>query len=173
MLLAVDLALLLFLIVLPLPHIGYTFRLDRNDWRRIRDGLTLYTFSAVPIGLLTGFLVFGFSGQSALEWVAGWPLMYLFTALPEEFLFRGVIQQRLHQEIRNERWALLIGSAIFGLAHLNNATAGFPEPNWMYAVMATLAGLAYGWTWRRTGKITAAAVVHATVNIVWIGLLQG
>jgi len=39
--------------------------------------------------------------------------------------------------------------------------------------MATLAGLAYGWTWRKTGKITASAVVHATVNFVWGILLSG
>jgi membrane protease YdiL (CAAX protease family) len=41
----------------------------------------------------------------------------------------------------------------------------------MYS-MASLAGLAYGWTWRKTGRITAAAIVHATVNFVW-GILFG
>jgi membrane protease YdiL (CAAX protease family) len=52
------------------------------------------------------------------------------------------------------------------MAHQNNATAGYPAPNWTYAAMATLAGLAYGWVWRRTGKITASAVTHAPANFV-------
>jgi membrane protease YdiL (CAAX protease family) len=42
----------------------------------------------------------------------------------------------------------------------------------MYAMMATLAGLAYGWTWRKTGKVTGSAVVHTTVNFIW-GILLG
>jgi membrane protease YdiL (CAAX protease family) len=59
------------------------------------------------------------------------------------------------------------------VAHLDNATAGYLAPNWAYVAMATLAGLAYGWVWRRTGKITAAAVTHALVNFVWGILLAG
>lgn len=93
--------------------------------------------------------------------------------MPEELLFRGVIQNQIHRRVKHEWLALAVAAIIFGLSHLNNSTAGYPEPNWMYALMATLAGLAYGWTWRRTGKITAAAVVHATVNFIWGLFLSG
>ena len=99
---------------------------------------------------------------------------YLFTALPEELLFRGVIQNLL--ERRFPQWpGLTIGLAavVFGLAHLDNPTPGYPVPNMTYVAMATLAGLAYGWTWRRTGKITASAVTHALVNFMWGILLAG
>ena len=96
-----------------------------------------------------------------------------FTALPEELLFRGIIQNQIGARVRNEWLALALASVIFGLSHLNNSTLNYPTPNWMYALMATLAGLAYGYTWRRTGKITASAVVHASVNFVWGVLLQG
>jgi membrane protease YdiL (CAAX protease family) len=33
--------------------------------------------------------------------------------------------------------------------------------------MATMAGLAYGWAWRKGGKITAAALTHTWLNFTW------
>ena len=163
----VVLFLLLFLAVRPLPQIGYTFRLTKNDFKQINIGLMAYTLIGIPIGLLTRFLIFGVAEFDVFKWVLALPLGYLFTALPEELLFRGIIQNQFHDRIKNEWLALAIGAFIFGLAHLNNGTGGYPVPNWMYVAMATLAGLAYGWTWRKTGKITASAVVHALVNFVW------
>ncbi len=62
---------------------------------------------------------------------------------------------------------MLVASLFFGLAQLNNPTPGFPVPNWLNAVFATLAGLAYGVVWQRTGKITASALTHALVNFIW------
>lgn len=173
MLTAIPLAFLTFLVLRPLDGIGYTFLLTRSDFDRISAGLVAYTIVGVPLGLITGFLTLGLESFDLGEWLAMGILGYLFTALPEELLFRGVLQNQLHRRIPGEWPALLLGSLIFGLAHLNNATPGFPEPNWMYALMATLAGLAYGWTWRQTGKITASALVHATVNLVWSILLSG
>jgi membrane protease YdiL (CAAX protease family) len=169
----VLLAFVCFLVLRPLPDIGYTFRLTRDDFRRIGQGLAAYTLTGVPLGLLTGFLIFEVAPFDLGALVLAWPLGYLFTALPEELLFRGVIQNQIHQRVKNEWLALAVAAIIFGLSHLNNNTPGYPEPNWMYALMATLAGLAYGWTWRRTGKITAAAVVHATVNFIWGLFLSG
>ena len=169
----VLLALVCFLGLRPLPNIGYTFALTRDDFGRIGWALAAYMLIGVPLGLLTGFLIFDVTPFEVSSWLLAWPLGFLFTALPEELLFRGVIQNQLHERLQGEWLALVVASIIFGLAHLNNSTPGYSEPNWMYALMATLAGLAYGWTWRRTGKITAAAVVHATVNYVWGLLLSG
>ncbi len=168
----VVLSFVCFLAIRPLPDVGYTFRFNRSDWPRIGTALGLYMLIALPLGIITRFLVVQVAPFAPGQWVMSWLLGYFFTALPEEMLFRGVIQNQLHQRLKNERVALAVAAVIFGLAHLNNATAGYPVPNWMYVVMASLAGLAYGWTWRKTGKITAAAVVHATVNFVW-GILLG
>ena len=54
-----------------------------------------------------------------------------------------------------------VSAVIFGLAHL---------PDIRYALLATLAGLAYGWVYARTGRITASALTHTGVNWIW-GLL--
>jgi hypothetical protein len=92
---------------------------------------------------------------------------YLLTALIEEVLFRGLIQNLLSERIGNKWVALMIASVVFGLAHLNNTTAGYISPNWAYALMATMAGVAYGWVWLRTGKVTASALTHMLVNLIW------
>jgi membrane protease YdiL (CAAX protease family) len=82
--------------------------------------------------------------------------------VPEEFLFRGLIQNLL------SRWlgvplGLALASVVFGLSHL-------PDPR--YAVLATIAGVAYGWVYLRTEKVTASAVTHALVDTVWVILLR-
>lgn len=171
-LLAVDLAFLLFLVIRPLEGLGYSFRLRGADFTTVSLALTAYSVIGLPLGLLARFLIFGLAPFRPLEWLLGLVFGYLLVALPEELLFRGIIQNMLQQRW-GKTWATLLAAAvIFGLAHLNNATTNYPEPNWMYAVMATLAGLAYGWTWRRTGKITASAATHALVNFVW-GIVFG
>ncbi|MCP5096582.1 MAG: CPBP family intramembrane metalloprotease [Chloroflexi bacterium] len=173
MLMAICMVLVLFLVIRPLPNIGYHFRITGADWQKIGRGLTAYTLIGIPIGLITRFLILGVTPFSVNDWILAWPLGYLFTALPEELLFRGIIQNQIHDRVKNEWVALLIASFIFGLAHLNNSTIGFGTPNWMYVLMATIAGMAYGWTWRKTGKVTAAAIVHATVNFIWGLFLVG
>jgi membrane protease YdiL (CAAX protease family) len=82
-------------------------------------------------------------------------------------LFRGILQNLLSRRAKKAWVALLAASLVFGLAHLNNATSGHAVPNWAYVAMATLAGLAYGWVWRRTKKVTASAITHMLVNLVW------
>jgi membrane protease YdiL (CAAX protease family) len=87
----------------------------------------------------------------------------LFTAWPEEFLFRGVLQNLFSRSFKN-RWAgLAVASVVFGLSHIFHA----PYPNWKYVLLATIAGLFYGHTWMRTGSLLPAALVHALVDISW------
>src|SRR3989449_11643561 len=76
--------------------------------------------------------------------------IFLFTALPEEFLFRGLIQNWLQRTVRSGAISLAIASLIFGASHLNN---GSPIPNYRYFLMATIAGMFYGRAWRNTGSL--------------------
>lgn len=164
---AVHLALWLFVIRYPLAPMGLTWRLDWSDAGNALLGLAAFAVVGLPIGLSTGFLrynpVFPSVGEALMRALGG----YLLVALPEEVLFRGVIQNLLSKSMTPTALALLVAAVVFGLAHLNNATAGFAEPNWTYALMASVAGLAYGWVWRRTGKVSASALTHAAVNLIW------
>ena len=51
-----------------------------------------------------------------------------------------------------------LAAGVFGLAHL---------PDLRYVLLATLAGIGYGWVYARTGKITASALTHTGVNWIW------
>lgn len=164
---AVSLALLLFIVRHPVGRMGFEFRFTRLDLLRALQGWAAFAVVGVPVGLLLGFLRLNLYRPSVTELVTAILGGYLLIALPEEVLFRGAIQNLT--DARARRWwvGLLVAGPIFGLAHTNNATPGFSEPNWAYALMATIAGLAYGWVWTRTHKVTASALTHMAVNLVW------
>ena len=86
-----------------------------------------------------------------------------FTAWPEEFLFRGLLQNMLARSAKSEMAGWWTASVVFGFSHITNL--GFP--NWRYVILASIAGLFYGWTWRKTGSIFASAIVHALVDVIW------
>jgi hypothetical protein len=101
-----------------------------------------------------------------LDFVIQFAGIYLTIAIPEELLFRGILQNQLEKSFAGRRrgvYALLLASVIFGLAHLHHA----PVPNWRYAIMATLAGIFYGSAFRMRRRLPAAALTHTLVDTVW------
>ena len=86
------------------------------------------------------------------------------TAWPEEFLFRGLLQNSLSRTFSSETAGWLTASVLFGLAHITNNGV---FPNWRYAMLATIAGIFYGRTWCKTNSIFASAIVHALVDTIW------
>ena len=158
---ALATGLYLFLVACPLERIGYTFQLSRRDLRLAAIATGVFALVGVPIGLATGFLQW--NPRLDVVRLAVAPIaIYLVTGVPEEFLFRGLIQNALERAIG--RAALPIASIIFGLAHL---------PDLRYVLLATLAGVAYGWVYQATRRITASAVTHALVDWIWVVLLRG
>lgn len=167
LLIGLNLTLFLFLVEYPLPGIGFTFELNQYDLSQAVIGLGGFSIIALPIGLRIGFLTYHpqWPGLlTVLEWIV---LGYLLVAVTEEFLFRGVIQNLLIELMQSQKFSSLLTAFIFGLSHLNNPTPRFAEPNGGYVLMGTLAGLAYGWVWLRTGKVTASAITHMLVNLSW------
>lgn len=154
-------AFYLFLVAQPLAGVGYTFALDRRDFGLAVSALAFVAVAALPLGFLTGFLTWQPRITPANVIVTP-VVVYLLTALPEEFLFRGVIQNLIAR-----RWGTRVGlgmaAVIFGVAHL---------PDLRYVVLAALAGLGYGWVYSRSGKITASALTHTGVNWIWVLLLD-
>jgi len=123
-------------------------------------------FSAIglPLGFAIGFI------YPAVRWpsvdgiimlLAG---IFLLNALPEEILFRGIIQHSLESVTKSPIVSLMVTALIFGMAHLNN---GPSLPNYRYFVMATLAGIAYGLAWRRHRNVLTSTITHTLVNVVW------
>jgi membrane protease YdiL (CAAX protease family) len=96
-------------------------------------------------------------------WWAVWTWsMVCLTALPEEALFRGVIQSLITKGLggtdRAATSAIVIAGMLFGLAHL----AGGP----VAVALASAAGLGYGWIYASTRSIGAAIAAHAGLNAI-------
>lgn len=155
-------AMYLFLVARPLSGVGYTYRLTSRDVSTAVLAFLAYAVVALPIGFATGFIAWR-PELDASRVLAAPLVIYLVTGVPEEFLFRGLLQNLLTRRL-GSRAGLVIASVVFGLAHL-------PDPR--YVLLAAIAGLAYGWVYQRTERITASAITHALVDGVWGAVLGG
>ena len=155
-------AMYLFLVARPISGIGYTYRLTARHAMAAVAAFLVYAVVAIPIGLATGFIAWH-PELDATHVIGGPLIIYLVIAVPEEFLFRGLLQNLLTGWL-GPRAGLVIGSIIFGFAHL---------PDLRYVLLAAIAGVAYGWVYQRTQRITASAITHALVDATWGALLGG
>ena len=127
-----------------------------------------FTPVAILLGLASSFL------EIAESFTAPGPLLimvlgiFVVIAVPEELLFRGIIQNVLEKSLGHRNLALGVTAVVFGLAHLNNG----PRPDWRYVVLATLAGWFYGRAYLRTRNLIAPALLHTFVDTVWRGFFR-
>lgn len=162
-LLCVNVALALFVLLRRVNGIGYSIGWGRHWSFFVLASFIVFGCIAIPLGQAIRFIEFAprFSEWKSL------PLLSLgilfFTAWPEEFLFRGLLQNMLARASKSELAGWWTASLLFGFSHITNM--GFP--NWRYVLLASIAGFFYGWTWRKTGSIFASALVHAAVDVLW------
>ena len=162
-LLCLNVALAAFVLVRKVPGIGYNIGWGSRWGFFVVASFVVFGAIAIPLGIGMHFIYF------APQWHA-WrtlPLLYIailfFTAWPEEFLFRGLLQNMLSRSSKSDLAGWWTASVLFGFSHITNM--GFP--NWRYVILASIAGLFYGWTWRRTNSIFASAIVHGLVDTTW------
>lgn len=86
----------------------------------------------------------------------------LFTCVTEEAFFRGFMQEQLTQAM--SRWrigaylAAMIAALLFGIAHAK----GGP----VLILLATIAGLGYGYAYLKVKRVEASIVAHFCLNAV-------
>jgi membrane protease YdiL (CAAX protease family) len=140
-----------------------------NPPRQARDfWLPLAGFALVAPVLAVVGIAIGFIPpphlpvQSAGRMAAAVAIIYAGTALPEEILFRALIQNLLMQRFGSGTRTLLAASFIFGCAHLDNGPQ--PLPNWRYMILATIAGFAYGKVFQKASTVLSSAGLHMLVD---------
>jgi membrane protease YdiL (CAAX protease family) len=131
--------------------------------------LALAAMLVIPLGLAVGFLNLSWVTPQPIDTITQLFSIYLFIALPEELLFRGVLLAYLKETLDWPVWVCVaVSSLIFGLAHLNNsADIGGEASVYWYALLAAFAGVAYASAYLRSKNVTAAAAVHTLVNWLW------
>lgn len=166
---ALDLLFLLYLIERPVLRPGRIVPVRASELAWGTGAFAVFLVPAVPFALATGFATPGLRESS----LGGWTLFVLLTfwviALPEEALFRGLMQTLLKRALGSPWWALAIASILFGLSHLNNG----PAPDWRYVLLATMAGAAYGIAYLKTGNLAAPILTHFLLDLTWRGFFAG
>ncbi len=162
-LLALGTGVAAFVLLRRLDDIGYAI-----DWRFSYFAyfailFVVFAAIAIPLGMKIGFIHWAPSFRrlrAAPLTIIG---ILFFTAWPEEFLFRGLLQNLLSKTLKSP-WLGLLGAAIiFGFSHIHHA----PFPNWKYVGLASIAGVFYGLAWMRTRSLVPGVLIHALVDISW------
>jgi membrane protease YdiL (CAAX protease family) len=162
-LVAVNTALAAFLLLRRVKGIGYSIGWGKHWGMYVAGSFALFACIAIPLGMALHFISFAPQWSHWSTYVGLSVAILMFTAWPEELLFRGLLQNCLGKATNSELAGWCTASVLFGFSHITNM--GFP--NWRYVILATIAGLFYGWTWRKTGSIFASALVHGAVDAVW------
>jgi membrane protease YdiL (CAAX protease family) len=161
---AVTLALFLFLVFRDYQGMKYQAPRRPADFVYPAIGFATTAPVLIALGLALGFL--GPFRLPAPFRAGAFALLFLKTllgvAIPEELLFRGLVQNWLMQKFGSSYKALLAAALIFGAAHLNNPPG--PLPNWRYMILASIAGMIYGRVFWKSSSLLSSAALHALVN---------
>lgn len=174
--LLMDALLYAYLVIRRLPGIGYDLRLTLRDFVIGLREWALFAPIAIALGMAIGFIKFRAYMPESSTAASAWLITFFFVALPEEFFFRGLLQNLIERRLvlshnnsdrqratKTRRAALVIASLIFGLSHFNK-----PLPfNWRYVILASIAGIFYGRAWLDRRRLPTSAITHATVDVVW------
>jgi membrane protease YdiL (CAAX protease family) len=138
-------------------------RLDSaSRWWAMLKKMTLITpltwLIVMCLSLLLGYV----------QWQPKWTTIFflwawgnlLFTCIVEESFFRGFIQKYLMQGLSKTRYgdalAIAIAAVLFGLKHYWGGSK--------YILLATVAGVGYGWAYLHTRRIEASILTHFSLN---------
>ena len=164
MLLAISVALATFLFVRQFDGVGYNIVWGRDAVFAVLFHFGLLAIIVIPLGTALHFIRFDPSQAHWKSLPADAISIFLLTAWPEELMFRGLLQNSLSHTLSSETGGWITASVVFGLSHITNNGV---FPNWRYAILATIAGIFYGRTWRKTNSIFTSAIVHALVDTIW------
>ena len=163
---AVCAGLCAFVVVRGLEDVGYSLAWRKGDLTKGVVNFVLFGILALPLGYAMHFIRFHPRSLPPGEFAFQFLYIYLTIAIPEELLFRGLLQNLLAKTIRHGppgRYALVVASLIFGASHFHHP----PVPNWRYCIMATVAGLLYGEAYGARGRTSCSALTHTLVDTIW------
>ncbi len=149
--------------------LGLSFSLSPRSLSIVASNLAIFALIAIPLGLLTHFIIPGVAPTSIPDALARAFTIYIAVALPEEILFRGTLLHYLDDTFRwPQAQTIVISALIFGAAHLDNP----PNIGW-YFVLAAIAGIFYARVYVATKNVSASATLHTAVNWIWALVFAG
>lgn len=160
---AILLGLILFAGFRSFPGLKFNMPRNRRDAWLPLAGFAIAAPVLAIVGVAIGFIPPPHApAQSAAKMIGAVGIIFAGTALPEEILFRSLIQNLLALRFGDTTRTLLIAAFIFGCAHLDNGPQALP--NWRYMILATIAGVAYGLVFKKSSTVLASAALHMMVD---------
>lgn len=133
-------------------------------------GLRSKRFDWVPALLPIAALIFvGLRNNKPDEWWDSIVYFFFGAGVPEEFLFRGIVQTRLEALLKSPAWGLYLGALVFGVSHLPiNLSTARPD-NWLSAFESALTfqmtvGFALGYCYQRVRSLPPLMVIHTLID---------
>jgi len=145
-------------------NVSAAFDLRRFSLKDAGVNFVVFAVLGLPLAVAIGFIRPSFELPELRSVPNLIATIFLFNALPEEILFRGIIQHTIETASGSRNLSAIVAALIFGAAHLNN---GLVVPNYRYFAVATLAGFFYGRAWRTHRNVLTSSVTHTMVNTVW------
>jgi membrane protease YdiL (CAAX protease family) len=162
---------LFFMVMLTIREVDRTGFTYLPSWKEWKIGF-LHFAAFAPLGFGVAWLMGFVRWEPTFNSIALAPLQFMgalwVIALFEEFLFRGLILQRLEDYTRKPVLAVVLSSILFGLAHISFGMF----PNWKFVTLAGIAGLFYGHAFQKGQGIGAAMVAHAFTVTLWRTLFK-
>jgi hypothetical protein len=160
---AILLGLTLFLCFRGFSGMKYNLPRRRSDLWLPLAGFVVTAPVLIAVGIPIGFIPLSHWPSAAFaKMAAAVALIFAGTALPEEILFRSLIQNFIMLRWGANSRALVAAAFIFGCAHLDNGPQ--PLPNWRYMILATIAGVAYGKVFQKSSTVVSSALLHTLVD---------
>lgn len=139
----------------------------------------LQVFGGLAIGVAMGVTEFTilssdmktyllFQGFSVANFVYVTVIMFLFVALGEELLFRGLVQASFEKEMGSSFAAILTVSSIFAIMHLGYVT-GLEKI--LEIVYVFVAATVLGYAFMKTKSLVLPLIAHGTANTILFGIL--
>jgi len=148
-------------------NIGFNLAPKFKDIIIAVSALFLILAAVIVPGIATDFLIFSIPETYDIPKLAVYFIgLFLTVALPEELFFRGILLRGLDRVFSKKWIPMVISSLAFGLMHWNNINDLSMQIT--YISLATIAGLGYGWAFRKSGNnLFAAILAHTLVDWVW------
>ncbi|MBI4674897.1 MAG: CPBP family intramembrane metalloprotease [Chloroflexi bacterium] len=118
---------------------------------------------------MAALIFLGLHNNKPGEWWDSLIYFFLGAGLPEEFLFRGLLQARLEALLKNPAWALYLAAFVFGASHLPINLSGARPDNWLSAFESAFTfqlsvGFALGYAFYRVRNLAPLMVLHTLID---------
>lgn len=145
--------------------LGFSHQLisNKNEWlllfRQVAVKAPIVIFVVIIASFILGYVRFDLKVPSS---ICIWTVTnLLFVCVAEEAFFRAFIQKNVSLLMKKIKYgdylAILIAASLFGLAHYPGGTK--------YMILATVAGIGYGWVYLTSKRIEGSILTHFGLNL--------